>query len=116
MIRAYGPGKFDKVIDSYVYALSLDGCGEEAGDVQTTNHFCTVHLGREGAKAILDEAAREGDALTPEESRLVRSHFGAIIEENDQGFVTVSYFKTKAALDKKWQTIEVAVSDSEDAS
>ena len=109
-------GKFNTVIDGYVYSLSLDGCDNEAGDVATTNYYCTVRLGREGAKAILDEAARDSDALTLEEAKFIRSHYGAILEENNDGFVSVSYFKTKAALDKKWQTIEAVVSDAEDAS
>lgn len=33
-IRSYGPGKFDTILDSYVYAVSLDGgTDDEAGDV-----------------------------------------------------------------------------------
>jgi len=31
-IRPYGPGKFDTVLDAYVYELSLAGCDDEMGE------------------------------------------------------------------------------------
>lgn len=32
-IRPYGPGKFDTILDAYVYSVSCDGgCDDECGD------------------------------------------------------------------------------------
>lgn len=114
MSRSYGPGKFDTIVDGYVHAISLDGGGNECGDVETTNHFCTVRLGREGTRAVMEDATREGDRLTLEEAKLLRSHYGAILEENNQGFVSVRYFSTKKAFEKKWAAIEAAVAAADD--
>jgi hypothetical protein len=34
-IRPYGPGKFDTMLDAYVYDVSLDGgCDDEVGSVE----------------------------------------------------------------------------------
>jgi hypothetical protein len=113
-IRSDGPGKFDTVIDAYVHSLSLDGSDEECGDVETTNHYCSVRLGREGTRDILAEAKREGEPLTLEEAKFLRSHYGAIVEETNQGFVHVAYFKTRRALEKRWAEIEAEVAAADD--
>ena len=109
MIRSYGPGKFSTIVDGFVHALSLDGCDDECGDVETTNHYCTVRLGREGTRAVMEEARRRGGPLTLEEAVFLRRQYGAILEENNQGFVTVSYFRTERALERKWAEIEAEV-------
>ena len=82
--------------------------------METTNHYCVVELGREGTRTILDEAKREGEALTMEEAKLLRRHYGAIVETNSAGFVHAEYFATKNALDRKWAEIEAEVAASDD--
>ena len=113
MIRRYGPGKFSTIIDGYVHSRSLDGSDQECGDVETTNHYCTVRLGRGGTRDIMAEAEREGEHLTPEEATFLRRQYGAIVETNSQGFVAVEYFRTRSALEKKWRQLEAAVTADE---
>lgn len=106
MIRSYGPGKHNTILDSYIYELTMDGGCEEMGSVDELNHFALVHLGRDGLKDVARVAREQGGKLTLEEARLVRRSYGAIVETNDQGFVNVGYYKTKAKLDKEWKKIE----------
>lgn len=113
-IRRHGPGKFNTIIDGYVYELTLDGSGESLGDAETFNHYDAVTLGKEGLKAIAeiakedpthDGGKRHGD-LTLEEARLIRKSYGAIVEENSQGFVRIEYFKTQKGFEKAWARLE----------
>ncbi len=105
-IRKYRLGKYDHDIDGYVHGLSLEGWGEELGDVQSFGHYCAIDLGRTALKSIEKDAKDEGDPLTTAEKNLIRGSSGAIISENDQGFVGVTYYKTKRSLDKAWAKIE----------
>ena len=107
-IRSYGPGKYDTVMDSYVYELTMDGADEELGSVDELNHFALVKLGRDGLKDIARVAKEQGGHLTLEEARRVRRSYGAIVETNDQGFVNIGYYSSKAKLDKEWKKIEKA--------
>lgn len=106
MIRSYGPGKHDTILDSYVYELTLDGADEEMGAVDELNHFALVKLGRDGLKDVARVAKQQGGKLTLEEARRIRRSYGAIVETNDQGFVNVGYYAKKATLDKEWKKIE----------
>ena len=105
-LRKYGPGKFNVIVDAYVHGLTLGGWGDGLGDVENFGYYHVVELGKEGLTAIAKEAKAEGDKLTLEEARLIRKSAGAILEEDSQGFVNISYFKTKKALDKAWEKIE----------
>ena len=100
------PGKFNSDLDGYVYDLSLDGCADQTGDCQTFNNYSGVRLGREMVPEIAKDAARQGEFLKKEDLKTVRDHYGAILEENNQGFVGVEYIKTKREYDKKWNEIE----------
>lgn len=106
MIRKYGPGKFDKHVDQFVYDLCLNGGCDELGDVETFNHYSLVDLGKTGLKEVAAIAKENGDHLTLEESRLLRRSSGAIVEVTSQGFVYVTYFDSKHALDKAWKKLE----------
>ena len=106
-IRPYGPGKFDSIIDGYVYDTTLDGCCEEAGDVSGPGWHARVPLGDgETLKQIHEHAAEQGDQLTTEEEEQILNHAGAIVSENDQGFVGVSYYDTEKELEKAWADVE----------
>lgn len=111
-IRRYGPGKFNTILDSYVYELSLDGGSDDCGDVGEIGIiYSRLELGSEALDAIKAEAVEDGDTLTSEEETLIKDSFGAILTENDQGFVSVDYIKTKKEYDKDWKEIEEEVED-----
>lgn len=92
-IRSYGPGKFDTVLDSHFWAMSLDGPDEEVGDSSIGVYYCLLHSPFE--VTALD--------LTPAEVELVKSSVGVIMSEDGQGFVHAEYFDNQAALDKAWR-------------
>lgn len=97
-IRPYGPGKFDSMMDSFVYGLSLDGCDEETGSVE-----------EDGWYGLLRGWTIPSDAdLTKDERAVFASHVGAIICEDSQGFVTVDYYATPEELNEAWNAIESA--------
>lgn len=105
-IRRYGPGKFDTILDKYVYQSTLDGGCEELGDVETFNHYAKVSLGQEGLKDIARMAKEDGDTLTMEECRLIRRSVGAIVETRNSGAVSVDYYSSKSALKRDWDRLE----------
>lgn len=73
-----GPRKFDSDLDEWVYHLTLDGADEE------------VSIGGEWWGKL---ANVEGE----------RMH--ALVHEDSQGLVSVSYYRSEAALDRAWDTL-----------
>jgi hypothetical protein len=108
--RSYGPGKYNSIVDSYVHALDTEGWGdEEIGDVQDFGWYGLMGPMEAGEllepDAVPRIAREEKDQLTPEERRELKETVGVIIEENDQGFVGVTYYKSKKQLKKAWDKI-----------
>lgn len=109
-LRRYGPGKFDTMLDAYVYDLSLNGCDEETGESETTGWYGLLR------GLLIDEPFLEC-TLTAAEVDYVRAHAaGAIVSEDSQGFVHVEYFDTAIALDRAWQECVDATSTEDDES
>lgn len=116
--RSYGPGKFNSIVDSYVYALSLEGWGdEEVGDVQDFGNYVIIASDPKSSSVsspgfLLDRdavpriAREEKDELTREEIRELEGVVGVIISENDQGLVSVDYFEFRNKLWKAWEEIK----------
>lgn len=104
-IRSYGPGKFNKVIDGYVYDLSLEGFGDTVGDVSELGEVYTRIDGP--MLPDVEATAKENkDKLTPEEKAFLREQRGgAIVFENDQGSVEVDFYATKKAINTAWERI-----------
>ena len=99
-LRAYGPGKFDTVLDSFVYDLSLDGClAEESGDVSESGTWYGLLIG----PIEISEAD-----LTDSENAFLAKQIGAILSENDQGFVDIEYFESAEDLEDSWSAIAEA--------
>lgn len=102
-IRQYGPGKFDTILDSYVYAVSLEGgCDDEAGSMDETGrwyglmrHGSTIFRDHDPGLEPLNEAERE----------VLNRAAGVILTEDSNGFVGVEYFDNVLKLDAAWQTI-----------
>ena len=95
--RPYGPGKFDTMLDAAVYDASLNGLDEEMGEADGFGWYGLMRA------PLLD--IREQDALTPEEEEFLVEQVGAIVSEDSQGFVTVTYYETTYDLDQAWAEV-----------
>lgn len=119
-IRPYGPGKFNTILDSYVYQVSLDGgCDDELGSVSENGSW--YGLMRHGRTIFRDHDPML-ETLNAVEQEALTSAAGVIVYENSDGFVSVDYFDTEKELDSAWDEIQrefdenanAAQSDEED--
>jgi len=102
-IRRYGPGKFDTILDSYVYDVSLDrGCDCEAGSVSENGLW--IGLMRNGSTIFKDHDPCQEPLNDTERDLLTRSA-GVILTEDVQGFVSVTYYETDEELDSDWSDL-----------
>jgi len=115
-IRRYGPGKFNTIIDSYVYDLTMEGMGEGTiGDVSEVGFAAEgIPLGPEALPEIERVAKEDGDELTPEECDLIKESHGAIVTENDQGFVAVDFYDDQEEYEKDLDELEAQVSGEDE--
>lgn len=103
-IRPYGPGKFDTILDSYVYAVSLDGgCDDECGSVDETGRW--YGLMRDGSTIFQDHDPLLEPLNAAEQDQLTAAA-GVILSADSQGFVSVEYFDTSDALNAAWDECE----------
>jgi hypothetical protein len=111
-IRSYGPGKFDTLIDSYAYDVTMDGVDEEAGDVSEHGvWYGLIRLDKQTRDHIRDQV--EG-LLTDEESELLDESAAIIFSENEQGFVTAEWFDNKQEAEDEWADIEEEFADDDE--
>jgi hypothetical protein len=112
-IRPYGPGKFNTILDSYVYSVSLDGgCDEEEGNVSESGEWYGVM--RHGRTIFRDPDPLLETLNTAEQDKLTSSA-GVILREDSNGFVSVDYYDTDEALEVAWSQIADTFCDSNDA-
>jgi hypothetical protein len=106
-IRRYGPGKFNTILDSVIYGMIGDGMGDEScGDVSEVGFAAEkISLGKDAVKEA-ERIAAEDDGLTDEEVEMIEDSVGAIMVENDQGFVTVDYYDDEKEFEKDWEEIQ----------
>jgi hypothetical protein len=118
--RNEGPGKFEGglVIDEVVYDLSLCGCDDECGDVQTTGWFGRLDgpFRSDGPFADISATAVAEHALTSDELSYLAGVAGAIISEDSNGFVSVAYFDDAEELSRVWDRIVAECDESDDQS
>lgn len=99
-IRSYGPGKFRTIVDQYVYMMSLDGADEDVGE------SCN---GGTWYGKMTDLAGFSPDIDFPElnsaERLLLCDSVGAIVSENDLGFVEVQYYTNSNEFERAWMDI-----------
>lgn len=111
-IRRYGPGKYNLIVDSYVHSTILEGMGDEScGDVSEIGWAAdSVLLGPDSLEEIERIASEDKSGLrgglTDEERDLLKESYGAIVVENDQGFVSVDYYDNKKEFDKDWAEVQ----------
>lgn len=117
-----GPGKFEGegAATEVLHHLSLDGGDEEYGDVSEDGAHWTKMKG-----PFLLEALEDDDCVKILEERAVEDDLfdlaaatGAILEENDHGFVTAEFFYDEKGreIDAEWDDIVAngAGTDDED--
>lgn len=106
-IRRSGPGKFNTILDSVIYQMIGEGMGDEScGDVSEVGFAAEkISLGRDAIKEA-ERISAEDDGLTDEEVDMIKDSVGAIMVENDQGFVTVDYYENEKEFEKDWEEIQ----------
>jgi len=112
-IRPYGPGKFNTLLDAYVYEVSLGGCtDDECGDSGYGSGW--YGLMRHGHSIFKDNDPC-CESLNDAERAQLSGCAGVIISEGSDGFVYVQYFDTQAELDTTWDRITAEHDADEDA-
>ncbi len=101
-IRPYGPGKFDTILDAYVYKVSLNGCcDDEIG----SEYAGSWHgLMRNGRTIFVDHDPLLESLNEAEQAHLTESA-GVILSEDSRGFVEVEYFDTAESLATAWNAL-----------
>ena len=103
-IRQYGPGKFDTVLDQYVYQVSLDGgCDDEISASDSGDNWYGM---MRGGFSIFRDHDPFLDRLNSAEREQLTSSAGVLLCEETNGFVSVGYFKTDSELDTAWNEIQ----------
>ena len=103
-IRLLGPGKFSAVVDQYVWQVSLDsgGCDEE---VSHPDGMGWAGLFRNG-RTVFQDNDPNLEKLTEMERELVQTAAIIILQEDSQGFVTITYHTDEAEGEEEWSQIE----------
>lgn len=114
-IRRYGPGKFYTILDSFAYAVTLEGADEEAsyGD-GGEGWFGLLWLDDDTRKAISEDADNANETLTGEEEQFLDDNVAVIFFERSDGIVEADWFDKKADAEKAWAEILVDTEDEED--
>lgn len=96
-IRRYGPGKFDTIMDAWVFGQSLEGGpDDEVGESDTTGWYGYMK------GPFTPEAGADVNA---DERAFLKRQKAAILSENSQGFVSVSYYTAAGEAKKAWDAI-----------
>lgn len=104
MMREYPyPGKYEGElqISEYVHRLSQEWTDEEAGSCSEYG----IWYGLLREPLDVSSVLKPGETLAAEEEEFLAAQAGAIVEETDQGFVSVTYYETEEELDKAWAEI-----------
>jgi hypothetical protein len=96
-LRPYGPGKFDKIIDSEVYWIAQGGCDDECG---TCSERDSTWFG-----LLRDITFPDDVKLTLSECEFLRPCVGAIVSETSIGHVQVCYYTNRSTLEAVWKRI-----------
>jgi len=103
-IRRYGPGKFDTMLESYLYGMEDESIGES----ETFGYYALVRLENPHAvQTIIDGIEEEEGSLTADEKALLRESAGFIWSEDSQGFVSFEWYPADDAeeMENSWQEL-----------
>ena len=112
-----GMGKFSSALDELLYAAVLEGwSGEEVGNVSEQGaHYDFIPLeGMESTKELHLNMKEQFEQLTEEEVTELDNARAAIVEESDQGLVSVELFDSKDVAEAKWQEIVESLTGEDD--
>ena len=107
MIRSYGPGKYFKLIDSYLHEITLDGGADEEfslGDGEGWYGFVTIDPPT--VDRIEEIASEADDTLTDDEIALIRKSEAVIFHERSDGIVEADWFSSIQDAREAWTEIE----------
>src|SRR3984957_15456902 len=111
-IRPYGPGKFNTILDSYVYSVSLDGgCDEEEGSVDECGAWYGI---MRNGRTIFRDHDPLLETLNSSEQEKLTSSAGVILYEDSNGFVYVSYYATDDELNAEWAKVVAEFAEPEE--
>lgn len=109
-IRAYGPGKFNTILDSAVWNLAQDGVDEELAD-QGYGWRGKIVVTADSPLGDEVHANVPDPTLNPAEIEFLNIQVGAILTETTDGHVDVEYFEDRDALQLRWAEIESEFSE-----
>lgn len=115
-IRSYGPGKFNKILDGYIYELALDGVDEEISLGEGQGWYGFLEFDEKTAKQVRELMAtrHEPDEPTEEEERLLTFTSAVILFERSDGIVEVEWFDNPVEAEEEWAEIEKEFSEDDD--
>lgn len=109
-IRPYGPGKFNTILDQYVYSVSLyGGADEEESYGDGSGWYGLMRHGR----SIFRDHDPMLETLNVDEQELLTSSAGVILYEDSNGFVYVTYYDTDSQLDAAWAKVQQEFQDAD---
>lgn len=95
-LRKYGEGKFSFKIDEYMYSQEED---EFIGNIEHEGFYRLFF-------APLAPMPDEVHELNEDEVKFLQEQVGCIMKEDNSGFVTVTYYRTRPLLLTAWEDIE----------
>lgn len=105
-IRSYGLGKFYKIIDQYVYEITMDGGADrEESYPEGGGWYGFVTLDSGTKKRVHDVAGEFDDELTEEEETLLDETAAIIFYERSDGIVEASWYADMKNADEDWAEI-----------
>lgn len=107
-IRPYGVGKFNTILDQYVYTVSLDGGADEEESYGDCGGW--YGLMRNGRTIFRDHDPLL-ESLNADEQELLTSSAGVILYEDSTGFVYVTYYEDDTALNAAWANVQTEFTD-----
>ena len=106
-IRSYGPGKFYKLIDSYLYEISLNGGPDrEASYGEGNGWYGFMNLNPATKSEVHVIASEADDELTDEEVDLLSESVAVIFFERSDGIVEADWFSDMDKAEAVWDEIE----------
>jgi hypothetical protein len=114
-IRSYGPGKFNTIVDSYVYELTLDGGADEEVRFDDGDWYGFMNLSPAAKSEINVVASEQDDELTDKEADLLNESVAVILRERSDGIVEADWFSDMKKAKAAWSRVEAdAEEENED--